>query len=215
MANPNTTDYADERRIYKAASIRLKSVVDRGIEQFLYVYDFGDNWRHDLFIEEVRDGEPDVDYPVFVDGERRGPPEDVGGVTGFMEFLEAMPEPAPRGARGGGALVRRALRAGRHRRAARPDVLRDGGCPTKGTAHESQERGPWAPHLRTVASKRQTGGSKFLKHPKATAWGAGVMGAAGVIGAVLGPSPLCSERWSSCWPSRGGSSTWFQTAFSG
>ena len=46
------------------------------------------------------------------------------------------------------------------------------------------------PDLRTVASKRQTGGSKFLKHPKATAWGAGVMGAAGLLGAVLGPSPL-------------------------
>ena len=90
--DPEYDDFG-ERRIYKAARIRLKSVVDRGIEQFLYVYDFGDNWRHDLFIEEIRDGEPDVDYPVFVDGERRGPPEDVGGVTGFMEFLEAMLNP--------------------------------------------------------------------------------------------------------------------------
>ena len=74
---PEYDRYADER-LYKAASIRLKTVVDRGIEQFLYVYDFGDNWRHDLFIEEVQDGERDVDYPVFVAGERRGPPEDVG-----------------------------------------------------------------------------------------------------------------------------------------
>ena len=89
---PEYDRYADER-LYKAASIRLKRVVDRGIEQFLYVYDIGDNWRHDLFIEEIRDGEPDVDYPVFVEGERRGPPEDVGGVTGFMEFLEAMLNP--------------------------------------------------------------------------------------------------------------------------
>ena len=83
---------ADER-LCEAARIRLKTVVDRGIEQLLYVYDFGDNWRHDLFIEEVRDGERDVDYPVFVAGERRGPPEDVGGVTGFMEFLEAVRNP--------------------------------------------------------------------------------------------------------------------------
>ena len=29
-----------------------------------------------------------------------------------------------------------------------------------------------------------------MKHPRATAWGAGVMGAAGLIGATLGPSPL-------------------------
>ena len=59
----------------------------------VYVYDFGDNWRHDIFIEEIRDGDPDIDYPEFVDGERRGPPEDVGGVTGFMEFLEAIRNP--------------------------------------------------------------------------------------------------------------------------
>ena len=29
-----------------------------------------------------------------------------------------------------------------------------------------------------------------MKHPKATVWGAGVMGAAGLLGALLGPSPL-------------------------
>ena len=29
-----------------------------------------------------------------------------------------------------------------------------------------------------------------MKHPKATAWGAGVVGVAGIVGAVLGPSPL-------------------------
>ena len=92
MANPSTTAMR-MRGSTKAASIRLKTVVDRGIEQFLYVYDFGDNWRHNLVIEDVRDGERDVDYPVFVEGERRGPPEDVGGVTDFMELLEAGPEP--------------------------------------------------------------------------------------------------------------------------
>jgi len=35
------------------------------------------------------------------------------------------------------------------------------------------------------------------KHPKATAWGAGIMGAAGLVGAVLGPSPpvlVATER---------------------
>lgn len=89
---PEFDRYADQR-LYKAASIRLKTVVDRGIGELLYVYDFGDDWRHDIVIEAVRDGEPDVDYPAFVEGERRGPPEDVGGVTGFMEFLEAMLDP--------------------------------------------------------------------------------------------------------------------------
>ena len=29
-----------------------------------------------------------------------------------------------------------------------------------------------------------------MKHPKAIAWGAGIMGVAGLLGSVLGPSPL-------------------------
>ena len=29
-----------------------------------------------------------------------------------------------------------------------------------------------------------------MKHPRATAWGAGIMGVAGLLGSLLGPSPL-------------------------
>ena len=29
-----------------------------------------------------------------------------------------------------------------------------------------------------------------MKHPRATTWGAGIMGVAGLLGSVLGPSPL-------------------------
>ncbi len=82
-----------DQHVYKAAGIRLKSLIERGVERFVYVYDFGDDWRHDIFIESVRDGEAHVDYPAFVDGERRCPPEDVGGATGFIQFLEAALDP--------------------------------------------------------------------------------------------------------------------------
>ena len=44
-------------------------------------------------MESVGDGEADVDYPAFVDGERRCPQDDVGGVPGFMQFLEAALDP--------------------------------------------------------------------------------------------------------------------------
>ncbi len=81
------------RTVYNAAGIRLRTLIDRGVKRLLYVYDFGDNWRHDIIIEEIRDGEADVDYPAFVAGKRRCPPEDVGGVSGFMQFLEAALNP--------------------------------------------------------------------------------------------------------------------------
>ena len=87
---PSDEDEFYERKIYKAAGIRLKTLVERGVERFLYVYDFGDDWRHDVIVEEVGDGDEDTEYPAFVDGARRCPPEDVGGTPGFMEFLEAV-----------------------------------------------------------------------------------------------------------------------------
>ena len=45
-----------------------------------------------------------------------------------------------------------------------------------------------APEAR--ANGRYPERSDLVKHPKATLWGAGVMGVAGLVGAVLGPSPL-------------------------
>ena len=81
------------RRVYKAKGTRLSQLIDRGVGRFTYVYDFGDDWQHNITVEGVRDGDPDTDYPVFVDGERRAPPEDVGGVPGFLDFLEATRDP--------------------------------------------------------------------------------------------------------------------------
>ena len=73
-----------------AANIRLAKLVERGVTAFTYTYDFGDDWRHIIEIEGVFPADPAADYPRFVDGERRAPPEDVGGLPGFEEFLDAM-----------------------------------------------------------------------------------------------------------------------------
>lgn len=80
-------------RVYKAKGLRLSQLVERGVDTFTYVYDFGDDWRCAIRIEGHRDGDPAIDYPMFVDGARRAPPEDVGGVPGFLEFLKAVGDP--------------------------------------------------------------------------------------------------------------------------
>ena len=80
-------------RTRDAANMRINKIVERGITSFTYTYDFGDNWRHSVEIEGVLPANPGTDYPRFVDGERRAPPEDVGGTTGFEEFLNAMAKP--------------------------------------------------------------------------------------------------------------------------
>jgi hypothetical protein len=55
-----------------------------------YVYDFGDNWEHDVLFEGYARAEPGGRYPVCVEGARACPPEDVGGIWGYAEFLEAI-----------------------------------------------------------------------------------------------------------------------------
>ncbi|WP_297422013.1 plasmid pRiA4b ORF-3 family protein [Clostridium sp.] len=54
-----------------------------------YIYDFGDYWKHDIVLEEIIDNYEYV-YPTCVDGEGACPPEDVGGISGYMEFLKIM-----------------------------------------------------------------------------------------------------------------------------
>ncbi|MEW5939286.1 MAG: plasmid pRiA4b ORF-3 family protein, partial [Chloroflexota bacterium] len=61
--------------------------------KFRYEYDFGDSWMHDLIVEKILPAEKGVYYPVCIKGKRACPPEDVGGVWGYDDFLEAIANP--------------------------------------------------------------------------------------------------------------------------
>ncbi len=57
---------------------------------FLYEYDFGDSWKHEITVEDISPTTKDEPpYPWCLDGQRACPPEDVGGVSGYAHFLEA------------------------------------------------------------------------------------------------------------------------------
>ena len=73
--------------------ICLDRIVTGAGFRFDYEYDFGDNWEHVLVVEEVLPPEPGQVYPVCLQGKRACPPEDVGGVWGYEEFLEAIGDP--------------------------------------------------------------------------------------------------------------------------
>jgi hypothetical protein len=50
-----------------------------------YVYDFGDNWNHDVQLRKTVEL-PDKFKRRLLDGARACPPEDCGGVWGYEEF---------------------------------------------------------------------------------------------------------------------------------
>ena len=56
--DPSFREFDDEPPIYKAKGLRLGVVISRGVNRFVYTYDYGDNWRHDVIVDDVRDGDP-------------------------------------------------------------------------------------------------------------------------------------------------------------
>ncbi|MFN8497976.1 MAG: plasmid pRiA4b ORF-3 family protein [Anaerolineae bacterium] len=80
-------DAKDERRA------KLGQIVGQEGDQFVYEYDMRDSWQHEILVEKVLPREPDTRYPMCVAGERACPPEDVGGVWGYADFLEAIQQP--------------------------------------------------------------------------------------------------------------------------
>ena len=60
---------------------------------FDYLYDFGDSWWHRVTLEAVLPMTNPQRYALCVAGENACPPEDVGGVPGYYEFLDVISNP--------------------------------------------------------------------------------------------------------------------------
>jgi hypothetical protein len=59
--------------------------------ELVYTYDFGDDWRHRIVVEELQlDGDDREHGPwALLGGAMAGPPEDCGGPWGYRELLKA------------------------------------------------------------------------------------------------------------------------------
>jgi len=86
-------DFFCDRKAIDERRERLRNVVPRVGTRFAYHYDFGDSWWHDLLLESIVLPEPQAQYPRCLAGERRAPPENVGGPSGYARFLEAISHP--------------------------------------------------------------------------------------------------------------------------
>ncbi len=69
---------------------KMGNVIFPWDKKFIFQYDFGDGWEHDILIEKVLPYDKAEQYPVCLKGKRACPPEDIGGVWGYEEFLEAI-----------------------------------------------------------------------------------------------------------------------------
>src|SRR5260370_18841549 len=70
--------------------VRLRDVAPAESGRFLYRYDFGDDWKHEVLVEQILAAGEGGGSPVCLRGERRCPPEDCGGGPGHVEVLAAI-----------------------------------------------------------------------------------------------------------------------------
>jgi hypothetical protein len=89
LPNPGWAD----GELTAAKNVKLATLIDRGIRDLTFTYDMGDDWRHTIVVEAVGPGQPATKYPRYIGGARRAPPEDVGGIPGFENFLDAIASP--------------------------------------------------------------------------------------------------------------------------
>lgn len=85
----------DDARVYDAYEVRLRDFGGPPGTAFTYVYDYGDNWRHTVTLEERMSVKPAPKTATCIEGARCCPPEDVGGPHSYSEFLRVLFIPEP------------------------------------------------------------------------------------------------------------------------
>jgi hypothetical protein len=79
--------HRDERRV------TIGELTEVGT-RFRYTYDFGDDWEHEIVVEDLLEPVPGTRYPVLVAAKGACPPEDCGGRWGYAGLKEALADPA-------------------------------------------------------------------------------------------------------------------------
>jgi hypothetical protein len=82
--DPLQDDWADSGSGDESA-VALAQVARTEKAKVVYVYDFGDDWRHDLVVEKIQPAAPGVTYPRCTGGRGETPAEDSGGIRTFNE----------------------------------------------------------------------------------------------------------------------------------
>ncbi|MEJ2755358.1 MAG: plasmid pRiA4b ORF-3 family protein [Gammaproteobacteria bacterium] len=79
----------------ESGEYRLNNLIKQKGRTFRYLYDFGDNWDHELLLEDSRYVSPKrITETTCLEGERTCPPEDVGGIPGYFTFCDIIKDPS-------------------------------------------------------------------------------------------------------------------------
>lgn len=90
---PAPDDGSFPREVVNERRMKLGTLLRNGDRVFTYTYDYGDDWQCAIVLEAATPAADGIVFPRLIDGARAGPPDDVGGIWGYAEFLEALADP--------------------------------------------------------------------------------------------------------------------------
>ncbi|RLB45489.1 MAG: plasmid pRiA4b ORF-3 family protein [Deltaproteobacteria bacterium] len=85
-------DVADELMLVDERAAPLGAVACQGTA-FLYRYDYGDDWEHEITVESISEPGPGPVVVKCLEGARACPPEDCGGPPGHENLLRVLAGP--------------------------------------------------------------------------------------------------------------------------
>lgn len=80
----------DKGGALEASEVKLSDIFKKGVDKFIYVYDFGDDWVHQLTVEKITDLEPKNAHCLA--GKGACPPENCGGIHGYKRLKQLLEE---------------------------------------------------------------------------------------------------------------------------
>ncbi len=78
--------------VLDSRKMTLEKIFSEGRASFLYEYDMGDSWRHEITLLGTVEGEAEEKLTCTA-GARACPPEDCGGIMGYYALLVALSDP--------------------------------------------------------------------------------------------------------------------------
>ena len=92
---PSPDDFDFGLEVIDEDGVQLSDLLPKSGKKtkWIYEYDFGDGWRHEVVFEGYPPVEKGAKFPVCLEGARACPPEDCGGPWGFADYLDALAYP--------------------------------------------------------------------------------------------------------------------------
>lgn len=88
FSGPDTWPYGER---YDASLIKLEDYFQSLKQKMVYIYDFGDDWKHTVELVEINDEK--LVHPICLGGKAQAPVEDCGGIWGYYNMVEALNDP--------------------------------------------------------------------------------------------------------------------------